>query len=81
MALPKSLGGLETDPLTMLRVVEEIASFDSIAAWLLMVSNGGSIVGGRFPAATVEQVFADPNDCLIGTAFQPGGEAQAVGLG
>jgi alkylation response protein AidB-like acyl-CoA dehydrogenase len=78
MTLPKSLGGLETDPVTMLRVVEEIASFDSVAAWLLMVSNGGAFMGARFSASTVEEIFADPNDCLIGTAFQPPVEAREV---
>src|SRR5215831_3723368 len=50
MALPKSLGGLETDPVTMLRVVEEIASFDSVAAWLLMVSSSGAYTGARLSA-------------------------------
>ena len=45
MLLPKSLGGLETDPVTMMRVVEEIARFDSVAGWLLMVSNSGAYTG------------------------------------
>src|SRR6266568_1209789 len=67
MLLPKSLGGLETDPVTILRVVEEVASFDSIAGWLLMVANGGTFTGARFPAETVEELFRDPNDWLIGT--------------
>src|SRR5262252_9242706 len=52
MLLPKSLGGLETDPVTMLRVVEEVASFDSVAGWLLMVSNSGAFTGSRFSAET-----------------------------
>jgi len=78
MLLPKSLGGLETDPVTMLRVVEEIASFDSVAGWLLMVSNSGAYTGARFPAETVEELFSDPNDWFIGTAFQPPVEAREV---
>ena len=78
MLLPKSLGGLETDPVTMLRVVEEIASFDSVAGWLLMVSNSGAYMGARLPAETVEELFRDPNDWFIGTAFQPPVEAREV---
>jgi len=78
MLLPKSLGGLEADPVTMLRVVEEIASFDSVAGWLLMVSNSGAFTGCRFPAETVEELFRDPNDWFIGTAFQPPVEAREV---
>src|SRR5882724_3645182 len=76
MLLPKSLGGLETDPVTMLRVVEEIASFDSVAGWLLMVSNAGAFTCARFPAETVEELFREPNDWFIGTAFQPPVEAR-----
>src|SRR5262245_2761745 len=71
MLLPRSLGGLETDPVTMLRVVEEIASFDSVAGWLLMVSNSGAFTGARFAAEIAEELFRDPNDWFIGAAFQP----------
>jgi alkylation response protein AidB-like acyl-CoA dehydrogenase len=78
MLLPKSLGGLETDPLTMLRVVEEIASFDSVAGWLLMVASSGAFTGARFSAETVEELFRDPDDWLIGAAFQPPVEAREV---
>jgi len=31
--LPKSLGGLEADPLTVAKVVEEVASHNTAAAW------------------------------------------------
>jgi alkylation response protein AidB-like acyl-CoA dehydrogenase len=78
MLLPRSLGGLETDPVTMLRVVEEVASFDSVAGWLLMVSNSGAHTAARFPVETVEELFRDPNDWLIATAFQPPVEAREV---
>ena len=71
-------GWLETDPVTMLRVVEEIASHDSVAAWLLMVSNSGAYTGARFPAETVEELFHDPDDWFIATAFQPPVEAREV---
>ncbi|HEX6763995.1 MAG TPA: acyl-CoA dehydrogenase family protein, partial [Polyangiaceae bacterium] len=78
MLLPKSLGGLETDPVTMLRVVEEIASFDSVAGWLLMVSSSGAFTGSRFPVSTVEELFRDPNDWFVAAAFQPPVEAREV---
>jgi indole-3-acetate monooxygenase len=78
MLLPKSLGGLETDPVTMLRVVEEVASHDSVAGWLLMVSNSGAGTGARLSAETAEELFRDPNDWLIAAAFQPPVEAREV---
>lgn len=78
MLLPKSLGGLETDPVTMLRVVEEVASFDSVAGWLLMVASSGAFTGARFATSTVEELFRDPNDWFIAAAFQPPVEAREV---
>jgi alkylation response protein AidB-like acyl-CoA dehydrogenase len=78
MLLPKSLGGLETDPVTMLRVVEEVASFDSVAGWLLMVSGSSAYTCGRLPAETAEEIFRDPNDWFIAAAFQPPVEAREV---
>src|SRR5215813_11675910 len=78
MLVPKSLGGLETDPVTMLRVVEEVASFDSVAGWLLMVSSSGAYTGARLSAETAEEVFRDPNDWFVAAAFQPPVEAREV---
>ncbi len=38
MARPKAFGGLELDPVTMFRVVEEVARHDSAAGWTLQLS-------------------------------------------
>lgn len=71
MFLPKALGGLETDPLTCMRVVEELSSFDSVAGWMIMVANGGAWISSRFPASTAETLFRDLDDCIQAAAFQP----------
>ncbi|HZE99082.1 MAG TPA: acyl-CoA dehydrogenase family protein [Planctomycetota bacterium] len=78
MFMPKSLGGLETDPVTFLRVAEEIASADAAAAWFLMVSNSPCWFFARFPDATVESLFKDPDDWIVATAFQPPVAAREV---
>jgi alkylation response protein AidB-like acyl-CoA dehydrogenase len=69
--LPRKLGGLELDPLTYLRVVEELAAHDSAVGWLMMVANGGCWFAGRLPARTAQEMFRDPDDCIVATAFQP----------
>ena len=48
MLLPKSLGGFEVDPVTCARVVEEVAGFDSAAAWVLQ-NNSGAWWAARLP--------------------------------
>ena len=78
MFLPRSLGGLETDPITFLRVMEEVASHDSVAAWLLMVANSGAWFASRLPAATAEEMYRERDRCLVATAFQPPVEARPV---
>lgn len=81
MFLPKALGGFETDPLTCMRVVEELSSSDSIAGWMMMVANSSAWVSSRFPAKTVETLFADLDDCIQAAAFQPPVEAREAAGG
>jgi alkylation response protein AidB-like acyl-CoA dehydrogenase len=59
MFTPRALGGLETDPVTVARVAEEIASFDSAAAWALQAGNTGSWWAGHFPATGIDELYAD----------------------
>ena len=46
MARPKAYGGLELDPVSSFRVVEEVARHDSAAGWNLNLSTAGDY----FPA-------------------------------
>ena len=71
MFTPRSLGGLEVDPLTVARVAEEIASFDSAAAWALQAGNTGAWWAARFPEAGVEELFADGPDLVMAASFSP----------
>jgi len=41
--LPKSLGGLEADPVTVAKIVEEVAKHNTAAGWSLMVANTGGL--------------------------------------
>lgn len=78
MFLPTALGGLATDPITCLCVMEEVASSDSVAAWFLMAANSSTWFGARLSAPTTEEIYRDPKNCVMATAFQPPVEAREV---
>ena len=70
--LPKALGGLEADPLTVAKIVEEIASHNTAAGWSLMVANTTLTMLSRIPEKGVEEIFANnPDAFLAGTVHPP----------
>ncbi|MGZ8415343.1 MAG: acyl-CoA dehydrogenase family protein [Gemmatirosa sp.] len=71
MFTPRTLGGLEADPVTVARVVEEIASFDSAAGWALQAGNTGAWWASRMPDAGVAELFGDGPDLLMAASFSP----------
>jgi len=43
--IPRTLGGEEADPMTLVRVVEEIARADGAAGWCVTIGGGGGFGG------------------------------------
>jgi indole-3-acetate monooxygenase len=78
MLTPRALGGLEVDPVTCARAVEEVAGFDSAAAWALQSGNTGAWWCARLPADGVAEVFAGGRDLAMAASFHPPHRAVAV---
>ncbi|HJU72715.1 MAG TPA: acyl-CoA dehydrogenase family protein [Gemmatimonadaceae bacterium] len=68
---PRSLGGLEVDPVTCARVVEEIARFDSAAAWALQSGNVNSWWAARLPQEGVDEIYGSDPSAMVAAAFHP----------
>jgi alkylation response protein AidB-like acyl-CoA dehydrogenase len=68
MWVPKTLGGLEVDPLTFYQVVEEVARFDGSTGWCLFIG-GATVVMGTFLAdpAAKEVYGRDPLTVVAGS--------------
>jgi alkylation response protein AidB-like acyl-CoA dehydrogenase len=81
MFTPRALGGLEADPVTVARVAEEIAGFDSAAGWALQAGNTGAWWAGHFPEQGVAELFADGPDLIMAASFVPPHRAEAVSGG
>jgi alkylation response protein AidB-like acyl-CoA dehydrogenase len=63
--LPKSLGGLEIDPLTTAKLVEEVARYNTAAAWSLMVANTTLPMLSRIPEKGIEEIFNNNPDAFV----------------
>jgi alkylation response protein AidB-like acyl-CoA dehydrogenase len=78
---PRALGGLETDPVTFARVVEEVSTFDSAAGWAFQAGNTGAWWASRLTSEGVAEVYADGPDLVMSASFSPPHRAQEVSGG
>jgi alkylation response protein AidB-like acyl-CoA dehydrogenase len=69
--MPESLGGLELDPLTVAKLVEEIASYNTAAGWSMMVANVSTWWSRSLPQKGIEEIYKSGPDTLIAGAFHP----------
>ena len=69
MCTPRSLGGLETDPVTRALVAEEIGRHDSAAAWTLENPLDWAFFCCRLPDAGAEEIYSRGADILIAAQF------------
>jgi alkylation response protein AidB-like acyl-CoA dehydrogenase len=75
MLLPRDYGGLEVDPVTVARVVEEVSRGDGSAGWCVMIAAQNCALAGFMDPEGAREVFAD-GAVLAGTA-RPVGRAVA----
>ena len=69
MATPKSLGGLESDPITRALVVEEVGRHDSAAGWTLENPVDWAFFCSRLPDKGAEEIYAKGGGALIAAQF------------
>jgi alkylation response protein AidB-like acyl-CoA dehydrogenase len=77
MSIPRPYDGLETDPITAMRVVETIAAADGAAGWTLMIGSTYGLWAAFLPAATAREIYGAP-DAVVAGALRPTGRARAV---
>ena len=79
MTIPRSLGGLQVDPLTYTRVVELLAEGCGSVGWNVCNNSIGQLVTLGLPDDGVQEVHGQQGPSrMAGTAVQGGGEAVAV---
>jgi alkylation response protein AidB-like acyl-CoA dehydrogenase len=75
LLLPRSQGGLESDPVTFFLAIEAIAVGDASTAWCLSQAGGCAMAAAYLDAAIAQEVFGDAHAVL---AWGPGPKAKAV---
>jgi indole-3-acetate monooxygenase len=82
MVIPRSLGGLQADPLTYIRAVEYLAIGAGSVGWNIANNGVGQLVTLGLPDAGVDEIYAQGADTIIaGTAVPGGGQAVPVAGG
>jgi len=81
MSRPKAFGGLEVDPITMFRVVEEVARHDSAAGWNLQLAVAANCMLAWLPDEGAAEIMHSHPQTIIATSFTPGRQATPVNSG
>lgn len=72
MWIPRAYGGLEVDPMTEHRVLEEVARIDSAAGWNLALSVGTAPFAVFLDERGAAEVYAGGDAVLASPLFPPG---------
>jgi alkylation response protein AidB-like acyl-CoA dehydrogenase len=77
LAVPQAYGGLELDPMTQVRVVEELSRLDGSVGWCAMISSAGSFASAFVAPAVAQRLCGHINFSLAGQVV-PVGRAELV---
>ena len=80
LALPRSLGGLECDPLTIIRVIEELSRADGSGGWTVFIGNTSSFTAWLEPEVARDILAANRDRAMAGL-LMPNGAAVPDGRG
>jgi indole-3-acetate monooxygenase len=72
---PRALGGFEVDPLSLCRVLEELARIDGSAAWCVWIASTNPCFVKNLPDQTAEEIFASDPDVITACVLFPYGKA------
>ena len=78
LLLPRPLDGAEVDPLTFMRVIEEIAKLDASTAWCLGQTSVAAMVAAFLPAEAAWEIFGRDRRAVLAWGAGPGGRAVPV---
>jgi alkylation response protein AidB-like acyl-CoA dehydrogenase len=77
MPMPRSWGGPEVDPVTQIRIVEELATADPSVGWCAMIGSDGGFFSAFLEDSVGRALYPDL-DLVTGSSTRPSGRAMVV---
>lgn len=71
MGTSRAYGGPELDPMSQVRVVEELARIEGSARWLSMISTAGSFLAAFLDPPVAQRFFGKVDGVLAGNLRPP----------
>src|SRR6202043_844134 len=71
MGTPRAYGGTELDPMSQVRVVEELSRIEGSVGWLSMISSAGSFVSAFLDRSVAQRLFGPAESVLAGNLRPP----------
>src|SRR5215510_3532333 len=75
MLVPRALGGLQVDPLTLYHVVEAVARVDGSTGWCLFINGCAPISAAFLCAEAAEAIYGPRTPTIMSGAIHPRGRA------
>lgn len=76
--IPRAIGGEEADPMTLVRVVEEISRADGAAGWCIAIGGGYGVFGGYLGKDAARDIYGSDPLVRVAGALRPFGTAKIV---
>lgn len=74
LAVPKALGGAETDVATLFTTLEQLGRADAATGWCVMIGGTTALISAWLAKDHAREIWADPN-VITGGVFAPMGQA------
>jgi indole-3-acetate monooxygenase len=76
--VPKSLGGTEADPMSLVRAVEEVSCLDGATGWCLAIGGEYGVFGGYLPRDAAREIYGSDPRVYTSGALRAFGKAMVV---
>jgi alkylation response protein AidB-like acyl-CoA dehydrogenase len=76
--IPRSLGGEEADPMTLVRIVEEVSRADGAAGWCVAIGGEYGVFGGYLQKDAAREIYGSDPHVRTAGAFRPSGNAVVI---